>query len=435
MADIREYKKLKEQKSNVVSGKLRFNVQPLPPSDEDEYDEDEAKNAEEAGEDEADEEYKTRLRKHRLRVIAASAACALMAVAAVIYIIVNIDNRSYSAYTIINSVTRDEISGARYFEFGGGYVRCSNDGVAYFTKKGTAVWNQTYQMKSPSLVTCGDCLAVGDINGSSIYIFNTKGMLGSVDTSLSISQIEVGSGGIVAAVLEDSNANYINMYDASGDKIYSVKTTLAGDGYPLDISISKDMTKLVASYVYINGESIRTNVVFYNFSDVGQNETERIVGGFNHYNDTLVPQVSFINNSSVAAVGEDVLSIYKIKEFPNLHKEIEIDSEIDRVFTSDKYIGILTENRESGDNFKLSVYDNSGNKVCNTSFNTSYNTIRFDGSSILLYNDKIVTLMNMRGKILANLEFDLPVEEVLSLGSRGSYLLVNSTYIQEIRLK
>ncbi|MFQ8902977.1 MAG: DUF5711 family protein [Lachnospira eligens] len=34
----------------------------------------------------------------------------------------------------------------------------------------------------------------------------------------------------MAAVLEDNNANYINMYDTNGEKIYSVKTTLSGDG-------------------------------------------------------------------------------------------------------------------------------------------------------------------------------------------------------------
>ncbi|MGN0408350.1 MAG: DUF5711 family protein [Bacteroides sp.] len=435
MADIREYKKLKEQKSNVVSGKSRFNVQPLPPSKEDEYFEDEAYDDGDEAEEESDDEYRTRLRRHRIRVVVFSVLGIILAAAAVIYIVFNIDNHSYASYTIMSSVTRDEVTNARYFEFGDGYVRCSNDGVVYFNKKGTAVWNQTYQMKSPQLVICKDCLAVGDINGSTIYVFNTKGMLGSIDTSLSISQIEVGSGGVVAAVLEDSTANYINMYEASGSKIYSVKTTLAGDGYPLDISISDDMTKLIASYVYVSGESIKTNVVFYNFSDVGQNETERVVGGFNHYENTIVPEVEFMNNTCAVAVGEDILSIYKIKEFPNLSKEIKFDSNIERVFTSDKYIGILMENKESGDNFKLVVYENSGNKVCETTFNTSYDTIKFDGDSILLYNDKIFTLMNMRGKTLANLEFDLPIENVLSLGARGSYLLVNSTYVQEIRLK
>lgn len=439
MADIREYKKLKEQKSNVVSGKSRFNVQPLPPSDdkqEDDYDGGHDDEYDEyRDEEDDDEEYRARLRKHRIRVALVTALCILAAAAAVFYILVNIDNHSYSGYTIMNSVTRDEVQNVGYYGFGDGYVRCSNDGVAYFDRKGNAIWDQTYQMKSPQLVICGECLAVGDINGSSIYIFDKKGMLGTVDTSLSISQIDVGNSGAVAAVLEDSSANYINMYDISGNKIYSVKTTLAGDGYPLDISISEDMTKLIASYVYVSGESIKTNVVFYNFSDVGQNETERVVGGFNHYDSTIVPEVEFITDTCAAAIGEDVLSIYKIKEFPNLEKEIKLDSNIERVFTSDKYIGILIENKESGDNFRLEVYDTSGSKVCSTAFNTSYNTIKFDGDSILLYNDNMLTVMNMRGKILADFEFDLPIENVLPLGARGSYLLINSTYIQEIRFK
>ena len=43
--------------------------------------------------------------------------------------------------------------------------------------------------------------------------------------------------------------------------------------------------------------------------------------------------------------------------------------------------------------------------------------------------------MNIKGKQLANLRFDLPIEEILSAGSRGNYMVVNSTYVQEIRLK
>ena len=113
---------------------------------------------------------------------------------------------------------------------------------------------------------CEDCVAIGDINGNTVYVFNKTGMLGKIDTSLVISQIEVASNGAVVAVLEDNEANYINMYSKEGTKIYSIKTTVSGDGYPLDVSISNDATKLIASYVYVSGEDIKTNVVFYNFS-------------------------------------------------------------------------------------------------------------------------------------------------------------------------
>ena len=108
-----------------------------------------------------------------------------------------------------------------------------------------------------------------------------------------ILQIEVSSGGKISAVLEDTNANYINMYDTNGDKIYSVKTTLSGDGYPLVISISSDPKKLIASFIKVSGDEIKTNVVFYNFSDVGRDRTERVVGGFN-YDDVIVGDISLL---------------------------------------------------------------------------------------------------------------------------------------------
>ncbi len=432
MADIREYKRLKEQKSNVVSGRSRFNVQPLPEAHNDRKSD--FREAEDTDDAWGEDNYEAKLRKHRLKNLAVMIVAAVLVVCAVFYVVNGVRNRVYTSYTITASVTKDNVQDARYAAFGDGYVRYSNDGIAYFDRKGNAIWNQTYQMKSPSISVRGDCLAVGDINGSTIYMFNKKGMLGSVDTSLSISQVEMGESNLVAAILEDSNANYINLYDESGSKVYSVKTTLAGDGYPLGISISQDATKLIASYVYVNGDSIKTNVVFYNFSDVGQNETERVVGGFD-YDSTLVPEVHFLTDTCAVAIGEDVIGIYRIKEFPSLYKSVQVDAKIDRVFTSSKYIGLVVDNQESGYNYKLLVYDINGNLVSQTTFNTLYDTIKFDGDTILMYNDSLVTLMNCKGKVLFEQKMDLPVEDVLSAGVKGRYFLVNSTYVQEIYLK
>lgn len=423
MADIKQYIQFKNKmdknngtSSDVVQGKNRFIVNT---SEKEDF----------------DEEYKKKLREHRKRVAILIGIAVTIIIAIAVIIWINIDNRQYTGYNILHSVNKDDSITAEYIEYNGGYIRYSNDGISYYSAKGTALWNQTYEMKNPQIKICNKSVVVGDINGSSIYVFNEAGMVGSIDTSLSISQIEVGSQGVVAAVLEDTSANYINLYSTSGKKIYSVKTTLAGDGYPLDIGISDDATKLVASYVYVNGESIKTNVVFYNFSDVGQNETERVVGGFNHYDSTIVPEVKFVNEKCAVAIGENIVSIYKIKEYPSITKEIKIESEIDRVFLSDRYIGLVLKNADSGDIYKLVVYDLSGNKLCEATFNTEYNRIMFDEKSIVMYNDTTFTLMNLKGKVQYNQTFSLPIQEVLSLNSKGNYILVSSKYIQEIKLK
>lgn len=418
--------------ADIISGKSRFNggnkttgsskVIPLRGNEEQK--------------DSLDEEIiKEKIKKHRRNVLIASGITAAAAILLIIIALFLLDGRTYSNYAVISSVNRDDTESAAYESFEGGYIRYSNDGAAYYNYKGTEVWNQTFSMQNPKIKICGEWAAVGDINGSTIYMFGTQGMIGSVDTSLSISQIEVAQQGIVAAVLEDTTANYINLYNTDGSKIYTVKTTLAGDGYPLDISISEDATKLIASYLYVSGESIKTNVVFYNFSEVGQNETERIVGGFNHYDSTIVGDVQFLNRTTAVAIGEDVLSIYHIKEYPSLVKEITIDSEIERVFFSNSYIGVVVKNSESGDIYKLSVYDTSAKVVCETTFNIQYNIIRFDGKSVLMSNASTFTLMNLKGKILTNQNFEMPIESVLPTGNRGRYVMVNAKYIQNIRLE
>lgn len=376
-----------------------------------------------------------KIKKHRRNIVIGVLIALVLAAIAGVILYKYLDGRTYSSYTISTSYNRDDTETAQYKEYGSGYVRYSNDGITYIDRKNNSIWNETYSMQKPQVKECGDCIAVGDINGSSIYIFDKNGLKGTVDTSLAISQIEVGSQGVVVAVLEDNTANYINMYNTDGSKVYSIKTTLEGDGYPLDISISDDATKLIASFVYVSGEDMKTNVVFYNFSEVGQNETERVVGGFNHYDNTIVADVEFANDTTAVAVGENVVSIYNIKEYPSLSKEINIENSIENVFWSSKYIGLILDNSETGDLYKLVVYDLSGNKVTEKTFSTQYDEIKFDSDSILLCSSNVWSVMNMNGKVLTTQTVELPIDTVLTTGSRGSYVLINSKYIQNIRMK
>lgn len=379
--------------------------------------------------------YEKKISSHKKRMLALSISGVVLVVIVVMVISYMIDAISYTGYSVSNVVSRDDSETTKYLEYRDGYLRYSNDGIAYHNSKGNSVWDKTFSMQKPQVKICNETVAVGDINGSSIYVFNASGMMGSIDTSLNITQIEVTKQGLVAAVLEDNEANYINLYDSQGQKIYSVKTSLAGDGYPLDISVSEDGTKLIASYLYVSGESMKTNVVFYNFSEVGQNETERIVGGFNHYGDTIVGDVFFMDDKTAVAVGENVISIYKIKEYPKLYKEITVDNEIERVVFSNEYIGVVQKNEDSGDVYKMVVYNSTGGKECQVSFSTQCDRIRIDGRTIVMNNESVFILMNFKGKELARIQTELPIAGLLTTGKRGDYILVSSKYVQFIKLK
>lgn len=379
-------------------------------------------------------EIKHKVINRRKRIIIISVIIVAAIIAAVFAISAFIDGITYKDYSVMKSVNRDDTDTTMYMGYADGYVRYSNDGISYYKNSGKVIWNQTYSMQNPKVSICGNSIAVADINGSSAYSFNTSGQVGKADTSMPILQIEVSDSGKMAAVLEDNNANYINMYDTNGEKIYSVKTTLSGDGYPIDISISSDAKKLIASFIKVSGDEIKTNVVFYNFSDVGKNETERVVGGFN-YDDIIVGDVKFVNDTTAVAVGENVVSIYKIKEYPSLEHTINIDNEIQKIFCSDQYIGLVLDNSESGDPYKLVVYNISGKHIFDTTFGIQYTDMQFDGKSVVISNASTFVLLNMSGKKLADISFDMPVINVLPTGARGSYTIVNSKYIQSIKLK
>lgn len=341
----------------------------------------------------------------------------------------------YTTYDVIRSVTREDTKGAKYISYADGYIRYSNDGIAYFDKNGTSIWNQTYEISNAEVKICGDYVAAGDISGNDIYIFNSSGLRGKIDTALPITEIDVASQGVVAVALEDGNTNYINIYDVLGSKLLEIKTILQSDGYPLDMAISDDGTKLVVSYVSVSGEALQTNLTFYNFSEVGQNFTERVVGGFNHYGDSLVGRIDFVDNDTVLAIGENIISVYSIKQYPSIKAEMPVEQEIRKVFFSDGYVGIIFNNTEGNDKYLMHIYEISGKKILETTFSEEYHKFLFNDKQIIMYDEKRFTLMNIKGKIRYDGTFDMSVDSIMPSSNASRFMIVNAKYIQEIRLR
>lgn len=367
------------------------------------------------------------------------AVVAVITVAVIILIIclVNIHKGSmkYSAYDVLNSTAREDTADARYMSYGGGYIRYSNDGIAYFDKNGTAVWNQTYEISNAEVKICGDYVAVGDISGHNIYVFNKSGIQGTIDAALTITEIDVAAQGVVAVALEDGNTNYINLYDVLGTKLITIKTLLQSDGYPLDMALSDDATKLAVSYVSVSGDKLQTNLTFYNFSEIGQNFTERVVGGFNHYGDTLIGKVDFVDNNTVLAVGENIFTVYSIKQYPSISTEVSIDDTIKKIFYNSGYLGMVFENTEGDEANRLELYNLNGKKELVYNYDDDYRQYTLNGSQIIMYNEKKFTLMNSAGVIRYSGTFDITVDSIMPSSNDAVFTVVNTKYIQEIRLR
>ena len=56
-----------------------------------------------------------------------------------------------------------------------------------------------------------------------------------------------------------------------------------------------------------------SSIGFYNFSSVGQNYTDNLVGGYG-YTDAVVPLLDFMGNDTVFAVADNRLMFYQGKQ-------------------------------------------------------------------------------------------------------------------------
>ena len=67
------------------------------------------------------------------------------------------------------------------------------------------------------------------------------------------------------------------------------------------------------------------SLVFYNFSEVGQNYIEQLVGGYSkkELGDVLIPEVAFLDNTNICAFADNKLIFFQMKEIPELIKIVE----------------------------------------------------------------------------------------------------------------
>ena len=133
-------------------------------------------------------------------------------------------------------------------------------------------------------------------------------------------------------------------------------------------------------------------------------------------------------------MAEDRISFYEISQYPELKEEVEFSGELQKITYSDQYVGIVFINADSVDKYKMLIYNMKGQKVSELYFSEEYRNFEFSKDDILLYNEKIFTLMTVKGKLKYEDDFDMLIEKIIPVDNNQRFLVFNSKYIQEIKL-
>jgi hypothetical protein len=341
----------------------------------------------------------------------------------------------YNKYSVISSVKMKSTENSQFVPFGDFVVKYSNDGISYINGE-EVCWDVAYEMKAPIVDVCGDYLAIADKNTNDIIVFNEDGKCGTITVSYPIVQLEIASQGVVAALQEEQNANYIEAYDLEGNQLISHKTLIDENGYPLNFSLSEDGLQMMVSYLAVNNGVFKNKVVFYDFSEDGKNKENMISAQFDDYGENVVPRVSFVSGSKAVAIGEHVISIFDVDgSTPSLNENIEIKHQIDKVFMNEDYVGITYAEEKGSTQSKIEVYSMSGKQVMSTSTKQSFQKIGLVDDNVLLYDDLTCKIISFYGVEKFGYTFKGEISSMIPLKQSQEFLLITNSEIQKIQIK
>jgi hypothetical protein len=340
----------------------------------------------------------------------------------------------YTDYTVLRTMEYQEASTASYLKFNNNIIRYSSDGISAFNMDNEMLWNQPFQMQSPIVDVCGDYVAVGDYKKSKIYVLNSEGSQGEIDTTLPIQKLCVSGTGNVAVILEEGDVTWVKLFNKEGQNVANDRTTMDKSGYPVNIAISDDGIMLCVSYLRIDGAALTSSVAYYNFGNVGQNEIDNLVAGYN-FSNSIVSYVEFMNANTSFAVGDNRLEIFKGAQKPENVFETEITEEIRSVFHNEDYIGLVYSEGRSDNPYHIDVYNTSGDIVYSKDFSLNYSDIQFNKDLVIIYNSDDCVIYNMNDVEKYSGRFKESIVKLVPTDSITRYLLVMGNKTEEIQLK
>lgn len=346
-------------------------------------------------------------------------------------------NRTYRGYRVVKSTERSDSNSVTYISYGENFLKYSKDGATGFRANGEILWSGSYEMKNPLAATCDNFVAIADIGGRDVYIFNGSDTGTYMKMDAPIEQISVAKQGVFAVVLKkdgEANINIYDPYNVAEQLKVSISTSTDNDGFPVAIALSKDGQKLVTSYINVQKGVLESSLNFYNFDSVGKNSVDRIVGS-RPLEQQVVVDIDFLTNNTICAYTKEGFQLYYMQETPQDVAVIDIKNSIKSVSRNSKYIAVLTEETNNVEvPYKLHVYDTKGKKILEKEITYMYDSVEMGEKEVILYSNREVHIIRLNGKEKFNCQLASSASYFFAITGTDKYLLIDGDSLKQIRL-
>lgn len=377
-----------------------------------------------------------KLKLHRNREHMKIILITVAIVAAVTGLIIYSRVRVFRGYRIVSSVERSDDAATEYVRLKNRILKCNPNGVTCVNDSDEVQWNVTFTMQSPIVDVCDSKVVVGDQRGNEVYVFDKNGVIGHFEVEHTLTKVRVANQGVVAAVLEDGEVTWVNVYDSQGELLVKNRTSMNETGYPVDIDLSADGKKLMVSYLGMNNNDVQSRVVFYNFSSIGQSEADYLVSSA-EYESSVVPEVCFLDGNYSVAFKDNGMVFFSGRQVPQQSAEVTVEQEIISAFHNEKYVGIITlsDEEEQKHKYKLQVFRSNGNKCGTKYFDMEYTDVSVSGKEILMHNSTEIEVYGIDGRKKASVKYEKPIVDIMKIKGLRKYDVFTVESTDRIKIK
>lgn len=384
--------------------------------------------AEDGIQEELEEQVRQHKRSRRIRITVISTLVIVIATAS--FLVIHL--QTYTAARIIAAYENDSDGNVNYRQFADGVLKYSKDGIALVNRKGKENWNQPYQIKNPIIDTYNnDAVVVADKGGNTMVVLDRDGLKGEIQTMLPVEKAVVSAQGIVCAVLKNGTTPKIICYDAAGNLLVEMTTSLTGTGYPMDLGISEDGKLLLVSYLCVQDGGIVTKIRYYNF-DGEKDSIQDYEVTADDYAGMAAASAFFINPKTSVVVGDDRVLFYSGEGKPQLAETVLLNKRIKSVFHSSRYVGLILKNERMA-GYELCLFNTSGKKVLSEEFTGDYANVKISGSQVLMYDGKKCSVFTRTGIHKYDGELSSSILEIFPVLGVNKYIVMNADGMEVIR--
>lgn len=342
-------------------------------------------------------------------------------------------HRTFGGYVVTATGECLDIAGTEYVMLGGKIIKYCSDGIFCVDTHNNTEWSAAYSMQTPITCTRGDTMVIAEQQGKQVYVVNSKGLLGNFETSLPILRADVSSQGVVALILDDDDVTWVELYDSLGNQLASVKTTLQESGYPLDVAVTPNASRLMISFLTVDQGAVNGRISFYDFSSSSASDESHLTGSLD-FQGRVFPEVYYADSSTPVALSDTGFEVFKGGSTPQERKAVTFEREIVSSFHDEDYVGFVFGNEEEDCRFEMELYNYSGKRVMKKAFDCGYTEIRMDRGEILLYDAKNCVAYTTSGVKRFASDYEKQVGYFGKLPGFRKYLVITNDSMDHIRI-